>query len=570
MLIKKLIIQKTHPYDEIIRDILFNLKGLNLIVDNTPNISQATGNSVGKSTVLRIIDLCLGGKSVSSIYKDGKDTKTSNDEIKSFLNKNKVIAKLIILDCDGKEYILQRDLFNNGKRYINNKIFTQDDYWFELKKILFKSVDEQPTFRQLISRFVRIEDEQLENIITYLGRYTDKKTYENIHLYFFDPNNSSYFSDNQSLQLKLNEANNDFEFFKNKNNIDSFETLNERKVIIEKELIKLNEDRSKINYIESFKEEFDKKTEISNILTKMNSDIEKLNFDITLNEKSINELNKDKSNIDIEKLKILYSESEKYIKLTKNFEELITFHNNMIDNRISFISKQLNKKKQTLNELIEKQSDLLKQKQTLSIDLIDDNLVNDLFTINEKIDILNIEKGKIIKLIEQYNGFKTTLDNAKNGFDKFIKNNSQLDIDDKIKKFSTFFQEYSKLLYAEPYFFTHNISWKEEGKNSQPFSIGNMKGNLGTGKKKALVVAFDLAYLKYISNFDLHIPQFIIHDKLENTHINQLKTIFEVCSEINGQYIVPILRERVSKVDQEIIENSKILELREDDKLFRI
>ena len=51
----------------IIRDIQFNA-GLNLIVDETPTEQlQSTGNNVGKTTVLRLIDVCLGGDPESVI-----------------------------------------------------------------------------------------------------------------------------------------------------------------------------------------------------------------------------------------------------------------------------------------------------------------------------------------------------------------------------------------------------------------------------------------------------------------------------------------------------------------------
>ena len=57
---------------------------------------------------------------------------------------------------------------------------------------------------------------------------------------------------------------------------------------------------------------------------------------------------------------------------------------------------------------------------------------------------------------------------------------------------------------------------------------------------------------------------------MENTHINQLKTIFEICEGIKGQYIIPILRERIDKVEQKYIEKAKILELSTSDKFFGI
>ena len=97
-----------------------------------------------------------------------------------------------------------------------------------------------------------------------------------------------------------------------------------------------------------------------------------------------------------------------------------------------------------------------------------------------------------------------------------------------------------------------------------------MGGNLGTGKKKAVIVAYDLAYMQYSIKMGINVPQFVIHDKMENTHINQLKTIFQICNEIDGQYIIPILRERIDKIEQDYIDKAKILELSTDDKFFKI
>lgn len=65
-------------------------------------------------------------------------------------------------------------------------------------------------------------------------------------------------------------------------------------------------------------------------------------------------------------------------------------------------------------------------------------------------------------------------------------------------------------------------------------------------------------------------PQFVIHDKLENTHINQLKSIIEICHNIDGQYIIPILRERIDKIDTKYIEEAQVLQLSSEDKFFRV
>jgi hypothetical protein len=59
-----------------------------------------------------------------------------------------------------------------------------------------------------------------------------------------------------------------------------------------------------------------------------------------------------------------------------------------------------------------------------------------------------------------------------------------------------------------------------------------------------------------------------MHDQLENIHDNQLNTLVEVANRLNGQYIVPILRDKVpSNVDVNLFE---VLSLSQDNQLFRI
>ena len=54
MFLKSLVISNNH---KVIREILFR-KGINLIVDETPSgVEKMTGNNVGKTTVLKLIDL---------------------------------------------------------------------------------------------------------------------------------------------------------------------------------------------------------------------------------------------------------------------------------------------------------------------------------------------------------------------------------------------------------------------------------------------------------------------------------------------------------------------------------
>ena len=169
MKIKKLIVRKTKPSEEVIREIQFKEKGLNLIIDDTPESLRESGNSVGKSTAIKIIYLCLGAKSVRELYYDS-DTSSENVVVKDFLEEYKVQAELILIDENKREYSIKRDLFLRGKKYIFDEPYSDQDFWFELKKIIFGLKEPRPTFRQLIPKFVRVENTAEERMIKFLRR----------------------------------------------------------------------------------------------------------------------------------------------------------------------------------------------------------------------------------------------------------------------------------------------------------------------------------------------------------------------------------------------------------------
>lgn len=93
MFLKSLTI--TRGNGNVIRDIPFH-SGLNLIVDETPiGSGQETGNNVGKTTVLKLIDFCLNAKA-KGIYTDPENKRNEYKLVKDFLVENKVIVSLLL------------------------------------------------------------------------------------------------------------------------------------------------------------------------------------------------------------------------------------------------------------------------------------------------------------------------------------------------------------------------------------------------------------------------------------------------------------------------------------------
>ena len=72
--------------------------GLNLIIDDTDDVSsKTTGNNVGKTTVLKLIDFCLGADA-KIIYTDTENRKDIYKEVKDYLTEKQVIIELNITD----------------------------------------------------------------------------------------------------------------------------------------------------------------------------------------------------------------------------------------------------------------------------------------------------------------------------------------------------------------------------------------------------------------------------------------------------------------------------------------
>ena len=96
-----------------------------------------------------------------------------------------------------------------------------------------------------------------------------------------------------------------------------------------------------------------------------------------------------------------------------------------------------------------------------------------------------------------------------------------------------------------------------------------MTGNLGTGKKKGEIVAFDFAYIQFADSLKINCLHFILHDQIENIHSNQISSILtEIVKEVNCQYIIPVLRDKLpSDID---IGCLKVITLSQSDKLFKI
>lgn len=187
MFIKRLLINSDLG---VIRDISFHA-GLNLIVDKTPDSDNTrTGNNVGKTTVLKLIDFCLdGGK--KEIYEDPETPGAVYAKVRDFLVDHKVTVCLELVDrLDTplpRTVSIERNFADkrNSVRKIDGEQFTSKMFTKHLAEKLIPSLDdvEKPTLRQAIAHNLRISNWKIEHTVRLLNQNTTKLEYEALYLF---------------------------------------------------------------------------------------------------------------------------------------------------------------------------------------------------------------------------------------------------------------------------------------------------------------------------------------------------------------------------------------------------
>jgi len=566
MFIEKLII--TSHTSKIIREVNFNPKGLNLIV----GLSDKNGstNDIGKTTLIRCIDFCLNGK-LEQLYIDKEFRNSINQEVYDFLAKQQPTFTIIFKEESTKyNYEISRTVaFVKEKFKIDNNITVngikiEGNFEVELKKYFFNNLEKKPTFRQLVPKFIRKDEQQISNVLKYLHSTTSNIDYEKIHLFLFGFSAKKLLQDKSELEHKLKNLK------KSKEALASRFTVTDLKQILEitkKDLAKLYKARDSFQLDDKYELEEQELKYLQLELIKLEKIISDYQLKKTLSINKLEELKEGIFENDTRALKLLYDEAKFYSKdLHKTFDDVVHFHNKMIENEIEYITSKIKKYDEKLFEYIENRDKYSKQYSELMKKLSKTGSLAEYTKLNEQIEKIAEKKGRDEKLLDELE----SIENELKGFeDKLLKAKQELDsnlsdFDKKLIIFNNSFSTYSKELYDKEYFLSYD-------KDEDPikFYTKNVGGNQGSGKKQAIISAFDLAYIDFINELKLSFPHFVAHDKVELIDIDKLKNLFDISNKINGQYIVPIIEDKIESILSDF-EKNIILRLSEKDKFFGI
>ena len=555
---------------KVIRDIEFH-KGLNLIVDETPENTTGTGNNVGKTTVLRLIDYCLGGD-VDGIYRNPENKHESYALVKDFLIGNNVIVTLILvddLDTPSKKVVIERD-FKTGRSSlirINGKNVTRKDFVAELESAIFPEVKtETPSFRQIIAHNIRIDNLRLETTLKTLTMGKNEE-YEALYLFMFGCPNDSAARKTQLAQELDTEK-------KYKRKMERNRSKNEYKAalsVIESDIEKLVERKDNLNINENLQLDINSLNALRAQINKVTSRTSLLSLRRELINETVESFDKQNFGEDVVQLEMIYKQASAYVpKMQRTFKELVDFHNTMLENKKAFVVQEL----PSIQEEIESLSvelERLKEKETVMAEkVLKSDTYEELEDIIVQLSELSRRKGEFESYISQIESaekaIKEKCEEMKKIDDGLFTADFAQRLETQRDKFNKIFSEVSHEIYDEQYIISYEVD-TQKGKQLYKFHITDV-ANFSSGKKQGEISCFDIAYTVFADQESIPCLHFILNDKKELVHGNQLNKFAEAVNKYNVQFVCSMLYDKLPPVLRK--DEHVVVRLSQDSKLFRI
>lgn len=571
MYLRKLTLTKSTG--ELIRAVTFQ-KGLNLVLGKAD--PKGSSNSLGKTTLVRCINFCLAGK-VEEFYTDPENKKVENTLVKDFLIKNQVNIELCLskdFDEANQNYdlkIARKINFNNKTQkidvfnFIDEKKYSLDEFKDILQLRLFLTNIDKPTFRQLITKFVRRNNDEVSNILKYLGSFVSSIEYSTIRFFLFGFKHPDEIEKQQHLNNELKELNKKYNALK----AIVPEGLQQKIDLLETELVEKEQLRDSYKINETFKIDENELNIIELSIKKMNKLLANLISDRDTLISRISNIQGNKFSDNPQDIKYIYEEAKLLnIEIQKQFEETISFHNSMLKNEENYLQRRISKLNKSIETTSIERAEFTSKYNEVLQKLSTQGALAEFTKLNEYINKLTSNLSKDKALLTQLGGLQSDIDNHKSEIkqlsdklaseiDKFNKTNIHI--------FNTYFSKFSEKLHNEKWY----MSFDKDG-TGYKFDVKAFESNAGSGKKQSLVAAFDIAYMAFIQdpNILLPFPLFATQDKIEIIDIDELNTLADLVLAANGQLITPIIEDKFKNFNQTDFSGKVILTLTPENRFF--
>lgn len=556
---------------KVIREIPFH-KGLNLIVDETPSGETLTGNNVGKTTVLRLVDFCLG-RDGSVVFKDPESKREVYQLVKDYLIDNKIIITLTLvddLDNPQRQIEVSRNFLPRKESIckINGEDISKIDFENRLGEVIFPSIKvEKPTFRQIIAHNVRYEDIRLNNTLDILNSFTKLEEYETLYLFLFG---CDYDEGSRREELLAN-IKSESNYMKR---LEKHGTKNSYKVAlqdIDREIAKLEQKKSSLNINPQLDQDLVELTSVKEELNSISSAITSLRIRRDVIQESINDFNQQRFDVDMVQLQLVYKQAAALIPTIQHtFEEMVSYHNKMLANRARFIEEEIPALDEKMAQLQTSFASLREKERYLTEKVTASDTFEELEKVINALNEQYTRKGEYGAILSQIESVEEAMnkfnEDLKNIDDGLFSTDFKSKVDEQLSKFNDIFSEISDELYDERYSVKEDVIRNTKGQSVYKFSI--IGTNLSSGKKQGEISCFDIAYTLFADQESIPCLHFILNDKKELMHDNQLVKLAEIANRENIQFVASILEDKLPAELRN--DDYYVVKLSQNDKLFRI
>jgi uncharacterized protein YydD (DUF2326 family) len=554
----------------LVRSIAFK-QGLNLILDKTTATSTQSGNNVGKTTVLRLIDFCLGSDG-DDIWQDPEFKKNLNQDVYDYLHGHPSVSiTLVVENAQRGKHNLRRTFA--AKKGPAQALFIDDtsyktltEYRIAVKQLLFGYAGAKPTVRQLVPKFVRSSQALMSKTLKFLGDYGSEADYEALHLFLFGFFDVNVLEERPRLASKKKNLERDLQALSRSRKEGEIEQLllHLRREI--EEIGLSSKLRGEVPEIAAHANEVSairaRATNVAGVLSRYDAEIASIRM-------TVDELKNEYADIDHHAIESIYREAHNYIpKLQHDWNDLSEFVQNLRGRKQRFLELQASalqiKADEAKQELLALQARENKEIGTLVQSRAFAQALELRADLQEKLKKL----GSLEQDLQDLRDLKASIADVERELQRTkeqIEQGKAL-LQDRVGVFNKYFSELSKVLYGEQYL----LHFDETGRGSLSFQLTAVGSNVGAGKKVSQTAAFDVAYIEFLRDTGINFPRFVCHDGVETIHGNQLSALLTAADQLNGQLVVATLRDKLPTMPDKFFEKNTILELAQDDKLFHM
>jgi uncharacterized protein YydD (DUF2326 family) len=341
--------------------------------------------------------------------------------------------------------------------------------------------------------------------------------------------------------------------------------------LLENEIKILDDKKATFNLNKNFEEDLDNLNNVKYQINVLSSEISKLNIRKNLICEAEHDLNANISQIDLKQLEMIYSQAtSQIIDIQKTFEEMVFFHNRMITEKVKYITKDLPKLETEIKSKSEHLKRLLQEEADLTAIIARSESFEELEKLISELNEKYRRKGEYEKTIQQLSEVEVKLVDLHTRLDdidaELFSQEFEHKIREQVNKFNKHFAAISSELYGEQYAVKFDPIVDKKERHLYKFSAFNT--NFSSGKKQGEISCFDIAYTLFADEENIPCLHFLLNDKKELMHDNQLLKIAELVENKRVQFVASILKDKLP--DELNKEKYFVVKLSQNNKLFKI